>query len=77
MGAVTMKITEQHEHHVDERHNVDLGEGARDPRRPAAPGLPAGWRVHLLELRHYVKFRSAMFRNSIEKSSIHPTKVFT
>src|SRR5688572_331596 len=66
---------QQHEHHVDERDDVDLGKGR--PQAPAALVPAAGVRRGSNNFRHYVKFRSAIFRNSSAKSSISAEKSFT
>ena len=65
---------EQHQHHVDERDDIDLGERAGD----AAASTPARSVSGCgLNFWHQVKFRSAMLRNSIAKSSMSDAKSFT
>ena len=58
---------------VDEWDDVDFGE--RRGHTSAASARRCV--VTRGDLRHYVKFRSAMFRNSIAKSSISDAKIFT
>ncbi len=65
---------EQHEHDVDERHDVDLGErldtrAARARRAPSRPGEFGSGSSFGTSAPH-VKLRSAIVRNSIEKSSM-------
>jgi len=85
--AVSFEDDEQHEHDIDQRHDVDLRKRRRDTSRPRAapPAVPA---LDGLNFRHlspclppraggYVKFLSAMLRNSSAKSSISVANTFT
>src|SRR5262245_42389418 len=66
---------EKHQHHVDQWDDIDLGQCRSDPAASLMP--PAGIRRRSHDLGHQVKFLSAMFRNSREKSSMTAESSFT